>query len=67
MEVLTGVRLDSRCNLSRTYIVEEGDILTKDSGEIGFTEALRGNFGGVSPNPHEYDIHDKHADTCEDH
>ena len=61
--MLTGVCLYPSGDLSSTNIVEEGDILTENGSEIGFTETFCANFRSVDPNRHEDEIRGEHADT----
>jgi hypothetical protein len=63
--MLTGVGLNPGGDFSSADIVEKGDILAENGGEIGFTEALGGEFRSVGPDRHVGKSGGEHDNTCE--
>jgi hypothetical protein len=65
-EVPTCVCLDPGSDLTRTNIIEKGDILAENRGEVLFAEAPGADFRSVRPNTHEDHVRYEHANTCEE-
>ena len=63
--MLTGICLDPGSDLARTNIVEKGDVLTENGGEVFFAETFCTDFRSVRPNGHVYEVGSEHAGTWE--
>ena len=62
--LLTGIGLDARGYIPRSYIIEERDILTQHGLEILLAQPLRADLPGVHPYVHIRKSAEKHSDAC---
>jgi hypothetical protein len=63
-ELRTGVGLYAGGNFTGPNLIEEGNVLAKDSPEITLANTLSGHLGGVDPDIHVDIGADEHAYAC---
>ena len=63
-ELRTGVGLNAGGNFTGANLIEEGNVLAKDSPEIALANTLSGHLGRVDPDTHIDIGADEHAYAC---